>query len=164
MKKLLLFSSLLVLFLVGVTPASANFLPSSQHSVDNGEIRWGTYHGSTKWTSARNNAISKWNAGGPIKILGDTVTTIEDLSFTDYSASDGVLGSWTQYTGADRIRFNNNYFNSMQACERNKTALHELGHALNLGHNSVSGSVMRSGVICQSSLGSHDKKLVNQRW
>lgn len=52
----------------------------------------------------------------------------------------------------------------MSSCERNKTALHELGHALNLDHNNNSGSVMRSGIICQSNLGSYDKKLVNDRW
>ncbi len=93
--------------------------------------------GSTQWTSARNTAINRWDAEGIINIAGDTATTIEDLSFTDYSASDGVLGSWTQYTGADKIMFNNTYFNNMSSCQRNHTALHELGHALNLDHNNV---------------------------
>ncbi|GIP64977.1 hypothetical protein J32TS6_35320 [Virgibacillus pantothenticus] len=132
--------------------------------MDNGEIRWGTYHGGTQWTSARNTAINRWDAEGIINIAGDTATTIEDLSFTDYSASDGVLGSWTQYTGADKIMFNNTYFNNMSSCQRNHTALHELGHALNLDHNNVAGSVMRSGRICQSVLGEHDKADLRQRW
>ncbi|MFD2628912.1 matrixin family metalloprotease [Oceanobacillus kapialis] len=147
-KKTFLFSALLlVLILVSVTPASAHFMSSGKHSVDNGEIRWGTFHGSTQWTSARNTAIARWDAEGVINIAGDTSSTIEDLSFTDYSSKDGVLGSWTQFPGADRIRFNNYYFDDMRACERNKTALHEMGHALNLDHNSVAGSVM--SVFCK---------------
>lgn len=135
------FFALLFITLLGVTPVSAHFMGENEHSVDNGEIRWGTHHGSTKWTTARNNAINDWDNVGVINIAGDTSTTVEDLSFTDYSSSDGVLGSWRQYGGADRILFNDYYFSDMLPCERNHTALHELGHALNLAHNNVSGSV-----------------------
>ncbi|WP_047981747.1 matrixin family metalloprotease [Ornithinibacillus contaminans] len=164
-KTMLFFTLILLLIFLSVNPVSAHFMTDrSKHSVDNGEIRWGTYHGSTKWTSARNTGITQWDNEGIINIAGDTTSTVEDLSFTDYSASDGVLGSWQKYTGADRIRFNNNYFNNMSACERNKTALHELGHALNLDHNNVAGSVMKSGYICQNFLGAHDKSDLKERW
>jgi hypothetical protein len=164
MNKLFIFGTALFLVLGLTNKGSAHSNYDSSHSVDNGEIRWGTYHGSTKYTSARNNAISKWDAVGVINIAGDTSTTIEDLSFTDYSANDGVLGYWRQYSGADKIAFNDYYFQDMSDCERNHTALHELGHALDLEHNSVSGSVMNSGKICRSSLGDHDVEDLEARW
>lgn len=140
------------------------FSDANRHSVDGSEIRWGDYHGTTKYTSARDNAISKWDAVGPINIAPDNFTVIEDLSFTDYDADDGYLGYWQKFNGADKIAFNDYYYEDMSACERNKTALHELGHALNLDHNSLSGSVMQTGKLCISSLSDHDEDDLNDRW
>jgi len=137
---------------------------SSSHSVDSGEIRWGTYHGSTQYTSARDNAISEWDALGHINIAGDTVFTIEDLSFDDYNMADGYLGWWHKNTGADEIEFNEVYFNVMSDGERNKTALHEMGHALNLAHTTNQFSVMREGQISQSVLYQYDINDYNARW
>lgn len=164
MRYALVLGSVVFLFLSFSSLVFAHTFTNSEHSVDNGEIRWGTYHGTTKYTSARDNAISKWDAEGVINIAGDTAFTIEDLSFTDYNADDGNLGMWLQYSGADKILFNDFIFTDLDPCEQNKTALHEMGHALNLEHNTLSGSVMQSGILCISSLSAHDISDLNSRW
>lgn len=139
---------------------------NNQHSVNgNDQIVWGTYHGSTEWTSARDNAIARWNGLDTIKITPDTASIIETVSFTDYYQRDGYNGnyyysSWT----ADEISFNSYYFEDMSSCERNHTALHEMGHALNLADNTLMGSVMKQGTTCLSILGKPDVDDYHDRW
>lgn len=165
MKKFFLFLSILILAISLSTPTSAHTLYNGEHSVSGSAyIYWGTYRGSTKWTTARNNAISKWNGVGSIIITGDTASVTETLSFTDYRANDGIYGYWQQLSGADKLAFNDYYFEGFSSCQRNHTALHEVGHALNLEHNSTSGSVMRTGALCMDSLGSHDSSDLIDRW
>lgn len=121
MKKIFIFGALLSLVLGFGSNSSAHFNYSSYHSVDGKEIRWGTFNGSTKYTAERNNAISKWDALGIINIAGDTTSTIEDLSFTDYYYVDGYSGNWYLKSGADEITFNDAYMPYFsQQCERNK--------------------------------------------
>lgn len=165
MKKKIVFCVISLALLANMSVVNATLkTDSSSHSVDSGEIRWGTYHGSTQYTSARDNAIAKWDALGLINIAGDTAFTIEDLSFDDYDVDDGYLGWWHKNTGADEIEFNEVYFNTMSDGEKNKTALHEMGHALNLDHTTNSLSVMRSGIISQSVLYQYDIDDYNDRW
>lgn len=129
------------MFLIFSSFGYAHTLNNTEHSVDGSTIRWETYHGTTKYTSARDNAISKWDAVGPINIVGDTIFTIEDLSFADYDMDDGNLGYWQQYSGADKIGLNDFAFKNLSPCEKDKTTLHELGHALNLERGDIDETV-----------------------
>jgi len=166
MKKILILIVTLLVLPIFYDSASATFYSDPDRTaVDNGEIRWGTFHGSTKWTSARNNAIARWDEEGIINIAGDTTSTIEDLSFSDYRTADGYSGFYHHYTTtADAVLFNDYYLEQYDSCNRNHTALHEIGHSLNLAHTSTAGSVMRSGKYCQNSLGTYDKSELRRRW
>lgn len=146
------------------TFASAHF--TGTDAVDGGEIRWGTAEGSTKWTTARNHAISTWDAMGAVNIAGDTATTGEDLSFRDVNYSDVTWsGNYDPRTGfVDVIEFNSYYFNDFTEAQRKHTALHELGHALGLDHHSIQVNVMCSGFKNYTVLGTHDKADYNELW
>ena len=142
--------------------ASAHFL--GYDSVDGKEIRWGTYHGTTKWTTARGAAISTWNGINPINILGDSSTTVEDLSFVDANRSDVTwAGLYSNISGADKIQLNNYYLNGYTTAKRQNVFTHELGHALGLAH-SYSDQIMYAYVTSKTSLGSHDTSDYHSLW
>lgn len=166
MKKIILLGILFLFLQTLHGSVSATFFSDpNRTAVDNGEIRWGTFHGTTKWTTARNLSISVWNAEGVIKIAGDTASTAEDLSFTDYRLDDGYSGLYRHHlTTPDVIFYNDFAFEKYEACQRNHTTLHEMGHALNFAHTTTIGSVMREGRICQNYLGSYDKSELRRRW
>ncbi|CAI9393603.1 matrixin family metalloprotease [Niallia sp. Sow4_A1] len=142
--------------------ASAHFLGYS--SVDGKEIRWGTAKGSTSYTTARNAAIKTWNGITPIKILGDTASTVEDISFVDVTRSDVTwAGQYQRVTGADIIRLNKHYLSGYTAAKKQNVFTHELGHALGLAH-SYSGEIMYYAATTKTSLGAHDKSDYHSLW
>lgn len=166
MRRILILIVILVVSQVFYGSVSATFYSDpNKTAVDNREIRWGTFHGSTKWTSARNTAIARWDEEGIINIAGDTASTIEDLSFSDYRTADGFSGFYRYYPSAtDAILFNDYYLEKYDTCYRNHTAIHEIGHSLNFAHTTTAGSALRSGKYCQSTLGSYDKSELRRRW
>jgi hypothetical protein len=99
---------------------------------------------------------------GIIKILGDTASTVEDLSFIDIHEKSTTLGEWMPLPGADVIRFNNYNFVDMEPDERKKTALHEVGHALGFEHHD--SGVMKQGRFKMTSLDSHIKDDYKKYW
>lgn len=141
-------------------PAAAHDLGND--SVDDGEIRYEDY---TSWDNERIHAISTWNAEGCVNIAPDIWSTNADLEIRDYTnTSTSTLAYWQGRVGADLINFNNHWFNQMTANQRKKTAIHELGHALRFGHTSISNSVMRQGIISQTTLGAHDISDYDAQW
>lgn len=148
------------LLLAGASPASVHDL--GRDSVDGSEIR---YEDHTSWDTPMNHAINTWDALGCVNIEHDAWNTITDLEFDDYTdSSTSTLAFYRTRTGADLINFNNHHFNTMTDSQRKKTALHELGHALRFDHTTTSGSVMRSGIISQTTLGSHDTSDYTNQW
>lgn len=65
------------------------------------QIRWGS---STRYTGARDYAISEWNELNKVGIKPDIASTIQDLTFDDYAGgNNGTEAYWTPRTGADAI-------------------------------------------------------------
>ena len=116
------------------------------------------------------HAISAWNAEPRgVDILPDSWLTWKDLEIFDQYSSDTWSGMFTwQPTLADNIKFNTRYFDqgSWTLSYEKKTALHELGHALDFDHNSLAWpeSIMRQGMQAQTYLGTHDKNDYADRW
>lgn len=98
------------------------------------EIRWVSY---TTYTDARNYAISTWNGYPQIDVLPDTSSTIADMEWNQTNSGDnGTEAYWTTRVGADLIMFNTYYMTPNSTGAKRAVAVHELGHAMRLGHPS----------------------------
>jgi hypothetical protein len=136
-------------------PASAHFINCS--SVERGDIHWKS---STVFTTARDHAISVWRGLGSVGISKDTIWTTTEIEFIDINRSDLMaVGLYTERdcgNNDDRIRFNRFFMDGMSDARKKNVALHELGHALGLGHSFIP-NVMNSFNTTQTALGTHDK-------
>ncbi|MGG0185120.1 matrixin family metalloprotease [Bacillus rhizoplanae] len=149
----------MTLLLPQVTSVSAHFL--GYDSVDSfNDVDWGS---STKWTTERNYAHYKWAASSPVDFYADTAYSNKDLHYYDSSRSDVTWAGLYDYNGAytDYIYFNNYYMNRFDPYQRRNVAIHEVGHALGLAHNSYTSSVMYPYVTRNVNLSSHDISDVN---
>lgn len=141
MKRLLLLLSLaLIVPAQLVMPSAASAHYGSCDSVDGREIRWTS---NTALTSQRDYAIAQWNALGAINIAPDTASTSADLRFEDVARPDKTwLGLYScRWARIDLIKFNLSNLIFYTDNDIKSVALHELGHALRLGH-SFPGQVM----------------------
>jgi hypothetical protein len=136
-------------------PVTAHFLGCS--SVEKGDIHW---EGNTVFATARDYAISTWDGLASVDISKDTIWTNADLKIMDVNRSDVIwAGLYTDRdcgNADDRIRFNRFFMDGFTDAQKKMAALHELGHALGLGH-SFSNNVMNPFVTSQTGLGTHDK-------
>lgn len=153
---------LAVIFNVGLLGGAATAHELGRDSVDGNEIRW---EDSTKWDSARRNAIRNWERVGCLTIAPDNWRTVTDLEFRDYrNANTNTTGYWQQRWGADRIYMNDHWMDQNNRAQRNHNMLHELGHATGLDHNGRNDSVMRQGRLELNDLGRHDSADHRDMW
>ena len=100
--------------------------------VDSGKhLDWS---GKTKYSSYVTTATKKWNAYKKGIIRKDTVSTINDVTVSDYHKKDK---KWGVASKEGTIKFNTYNMDKDKDDDagRLNTVMHEFGHALGLGHN-----------------------------
>jgi hypothetical protein len=146
--------------LLGAGSASAHWL--GYDSVVNNKI---DYKDSTIYDDARGWARDRWNAAGDVQISLDTsllVTT--DVEFMDLNApAASWAGLYDNEAGDDDIVFNSAYMSGYSTGQRRHVALHELGHALGLGH-SYTGQIMQEYVGSIQYVQDHDQFSYDYLW
>jgi hypothetical protein len=166
MERLLLipaFALLLMAALLRPSPTSAHWIwcDSVDESANPGEIRWTS---TTTYVAQRDFAIAQWNAVGHINIAPDNASTAADLRFYDVNRSDKTW--WAKYDCIaipDKIKFNRARLDPESDFIKRKVAVHELGHALRLGH-SFAGQVMQQGRTSVNTPQGHDIQDYCRRW
>lgn len=160
---------LALLALLGLTLAAALIRPhrASAHYIgcdatDGGEIRWTS---TTVHVTQRDYAIAQWNALGRITIAPDTASTAADVTFEDVRRPDKTwAGRYVcRWILIDLIQFNRAYTDGYSDARKKNVALHELGHALRLGH-SFTGQVMNPTVSTVVTPQSHDRSDYCAQW
>lgn len=121
--------------------------------VDSGKhLDW---DGSTAYSTEWNKSIKVWENYKPGVIRQDSVSVIEDVKISDYYEESNTMAVTSS---AGTMKFNKYHFASMSAGERQKTMMHELGHALGLDeNNSVAESIMCQGKRSQTYIIQDDK-------
>lgn len=121
--------------------------------VDSGKhLDW---DGSTAYMTEWNKSIGVWEDYKPGVIRPDSTWVIEDVKISDYEEESSTMAVTS---GAGTIKFNDYHFKGMTADQRQKTMMHELGHALGLDENNgVSNSIMCQGKRAQTYLIQDDK-------
>ena len=107
-----------------------------------------------------------------VKILPDTVTTIEDLKLVDvnwevykYFWYMAVWSLWADplYLNRYYLDWNSQYW-SFSTANKTNTVAHELWHALGLAHNGFSNSVMKQWKLTNLVLSNQDKSSYATKW
>lgn len=127
-----------VLVLLIVSAVSSNVLGATVHltgysAVDSGEIRYG---GTSKYSTQLSSAISSWHNLGPVDILPDNLSTVEDVTFYDvYSSNSYWDGRYVPTAGSDSIQLNTYFIDGYTSTNKQGVICHEIGHALGLGEH-----------------------------
>ena len=120
--------------LPGIALAHLQFANSVDTSTNPAEIR---YLDGTGYDGARIWSIDTWNSVGSINIAPDNSSTVADLEFQTDASDVGLCGKYIPYaTVADDIKYYKPQWINYTDSQRKACAVHELGHALSLAHNS----------------------------
>lgn len=146
--------------LLGASPAAAH-TPLGYDSVYSNKI---DYVDSTIYDDARGWARDQWNNSGDVDIQLDTGWTNSDVVFDDqYNSGVSWAGLYDHEPGNDEIWFNTYRMSGYTTAQRRHVALHELGHALGLGH-SYTGQVMQPTVGSIQYVQPHDQADYDDLW
>ena len=154
-KKLKIILLTCVLTLIGtytIDAASVSIL-SWYLNGDNGELRYYIYN--SNYSSETSFASRKWNEAksGIASRVYDS--SIADVIISDVNISNtSVLGT-TDPNGF--IRYNRANLEKSSSTRKKHVAIHEMGHALGLAHNSGSRDVMKNPANDATFLTSNDK-------
>lgn len=121
--------------------------------VDSGKhLDW---DGDTDYMDEWNASVAVWEDYKPGVIREDSFWVIEDVKISDYYEESNTMAVTSS---GGTIKFNDYWFASMTTAQRQKTMIHEIGHALGLGHNnSDTTSIMCQGMREQTWLSDDDK-------
>lgn len=128
---------ILASFAAGLLPGIASAHLQLANAVDTSssppEIQY-TKQGN--WQTHMQWAVDKWNVHDPVNIRPYTAP-VNDLIMTSDTSNPGLCGRYfPYYPGADVIRLYTPAYNNYDNTQRNACAVHEMGHALSLAHNS----------------------------
>jgi predicted Zn-dependent protease len=100
--------------------------------------------------------IAVWNNYKPGVIRKDTLTTVNDVTYSDVKTLDNDIVGLTTIDG--KIKFSRYYMDTFDGAKMLNTIIHETGHALRLDHRDESDSVMQANVTSVITLSSGDKR------
>lgn len=124
--------------LLGASPASAHWLGFDSVVADNIN-----YQDNTAYDSARSWAVTTWEYSGIVNTQPTPAGAASDVEFYDQNApAESWAGLYVNEAGDDDIIFNDAYMAGYTLAQQRHVAMHELGHALGLGH-SYTGQVMQ---------------------
>lgn len=120
---------------------------------DDGQLQYYVYN--SKYSSEMAFASSVWN--GSKKGIATRVydSSLADVIISDVEVPDTNVLATTYASGS--IKFNLNNMEKSSSTRKKHVAIHEVGHALGLAHNSGAKDVMRSPANDMTVLSSNDK-------
>ncbi|RID82607.1 cell surface protein [Mesobacillus zeae] len=148
-------AALVFIFVIPMSTSAATVKLLTWDLVDSGKhLDW---DGSTKYQTSFDSGKNVWNGYKSGVIRKDSAYVIQDVSISDYSEKSNT-GAVTSSGGT--IKFNSYVMDTLSSTEKKNVAIHELGHALGLAHN-TSSDVMYAYITTNTSLSDNDKASYN---
>lgn len=151
MKNKVLLIGILTLYFSSINVYGATTSLLTWDLVDSGKhLDW---VGTSNYISQYNSAVNTWENYKSGIIRKDTLGTLKDMTISDYSEVSSTAGI-TSPNGT--LKFNSTNMDDFSDIQKENVALHELGHALGLAHN-TSSDVMYMYVSTRIALSTNDK-------
>ena len=112
------------------------------------------WDGKTVFKTQFNSAVKVWNSYKKGVIRKDNITRLQDMVVSDYFEVSSTAGV-TCNDGT--LRFNKFVMLSLSKTQQKNVCIHELGHALGLGHNTKK-DIMYPYVTNRVKLSKNDKR------